>query len=210
MTSRVWVEVGDLRFERPATGIGVARVTMGIPRAVPVAGNARLDEALCAALIVSLGRAGFAAQPLDPGALAAPGLDLPGQRVLQLVVDELWSDAYFGELTLELGWRLRVLDGEGRLLARAERPRVPRLEPSAYADGVHHARVLEAILQRELRALFTRDILAALRGERPPPPPPSADAAGEGKGAKLATNCAGCGLPLEEGWQHCPRCGRRR
>jgi len=205
VSTAVQVAVADLRPEVDPAQLGVIRTTMGIPRTVRLAGEREVAAGLAESLAAGLNAANLRAEvvPYQPPGSEPPASVAPvgsGARRLQLVIDELWSDGYFGELSVKFALRLHVLDGAGQLLARAER----RAKPvTPYGGSEDYSDVVGAHLRAALSALLERpQIRAALGGAPPPPEDRAPDAPPEEPAA-----CAQCGEPRQPGWRHCPQCG---
>ena len=199
--------MADLRVDVGPEQLGVIRTTMGIPRTVRLAGDQPVAAALAEALVGGLNAANLRAEavPYQPAPLSAEvggvaAVDSSARR-LRLIVDELWSDGYFGELSVKFALRLHVLDGAGQLLARAER----RAKPvSDYGGSEDYAAIVGAHLRAALSALLERPQIRAALGDAPPPPEERAPGLPPREEPSL---CSQCGEPRQPDWRHCPQCG---
>jgi hypothetical protein len=219
LTTSLWVEVSDLRLERPAGEVGVARATMWIPRRVSVARDSLSGE-LRHALLAAFERADRPATGREVPSQPSEGE--ASERVVHLAVDRLWGEGYFGSMSFDVSLRLHVLDGTGRLLARSEANVGWGVEGSGldelpYANADDFGRVVVEGLRPVIAALFTPPVLRALGGEgavdaaHTPGAPATPDAA-TAPDASHASEvlCRGCREPLQPEWVHCPTCGAKR
>lgn len=204
ISTAVQVAVGDLRVDVDPDQLGVIRTTMGIPRTVRMAGEREVAPALAEALVAGLNAARLRAEAVPYQAAPLPGAGVApvasGTRRLQLVIDELWSDGYFGELSVKFALRLHVLDGAGQLLARAER----RAKPvSPYGGSEDYADLVGAHVRAALSALLERPQIRSALGQEPAAPEDRApETPREDPGV-----CSQCGEPRQPDWRHCPQCG---
>ncbi len=219
----LWVTVRDARQERPPQAIGVARMTMGIPRQIRQVGEWDLARALGHGLGTGLQNAGWEAKGFDPpgpdlaaGADAQEEAKLPGWT-LRLILDQLWCDGYFNEYSFQLGLRLHLLDPSGRLRARAEFRREYVEEYKHPADFAYQVEVKT----REALSLLLVD-LGLARGfpgaeaDRGALPSDSSektsapDASGQSSDdpePPASPACPKCERPVAATWKHCPDCG---
>lgn len=180
---------------RDSALVGVARMTMGIPRDVTTTSEQPLGRDVLAALVSTLQDAGHEATglPVVAGATRQDSLqslrESGHDRWLLLEIAEWRSDGYFGELTVH--YRLGLLVYVAGVL-RSELGQEGQAT-EAYENRGAYAKACLRVFGRVFSDLLAGVDLSA--GE--PATPPTAP-------------CTNCRTNLEAGWRVCPVCATPR
>jgi hypothetical protein len=215
----LWITVRDARQERSPHAIGVARMTMGIPREIRQAGGWDLARAIGHGLGTGLQNAGWDSSGFDPPARKSPPATASSGWTLRLVLDRLWCDGYFNEYSFQLGLRLHLLDPSGRLRSRAEFRKEYVEEYKHPADLAYQAEVktreaLSTLLLDLGLSNFPPRVDQIFLGPRKTPLSLQDGDYFYNKYEKSkldededTDSCPECDRDVEAAWKHCPDCG---
>ena len=230
----LWLTVHDGRVERSPRAVGVARMTMGIPREILQEGEWSVARALGHGLGTGLEAAGWTTKgfdppdprlAIDPASGGRPAAELPGWT-LRLTLDRLWCDGYFKEFTLAVGLRLHLLDPSGRLRARAERfedlvlPYKHSGDLALQVGGQIRLTLSEMLREIELGEHVGEvvDSIGKLRGRLKDEDyfynkyekagPGDGDDDDDDDDAEPKRVCLSCQRVAEPSWAHCASCGQ--